>query len=402
MTKIINRVLAVALIAAIFIIGGVTLATNFKSFAYAFLVNYTQYADKGAKGLDTLKPRITALNTVVNAKLVGKADFEKLNARFQLALGKQMLSFGGTTMVRLKGGQLYDVEADVDHEAFAKEIDKMVALNGVLTKKGVPLVFTYAHSELYEDGLLPTGVRDFNNKVADEIIERLRAGGVTTIDSRELYNEKGFTMADAAMNTDQHWAIPMAFAAYKASLDALNATGKIALDDRAADLNNFDTVVYEKAHMGDVGARVGASSVVPDDFPVITPKFETAISSRVKQANNKWQERSGSFQEAVLNMDVLEKGELPHSVYDTYGYHTDLAYYTNENAPEGRLLIVKDSFGTPVASFMSLAVSEVCTMDLRRTRKTVEQMVEEFKPDAVLVVHCQEMMRGEKNYAFVD
>ena len=401
MTKRVNMVLAAALLIAVFTIGGVTLFRNYKSMAYAFFVTYRQNA-KGERGLQTLKPRIESLNSEINTKLMGKDQFRKLNARFQLALGKQMLSFGGTTMVRLKTGHLYDVQAEASDEQLRPDVDAMVRLSDKLNEQGIPMVFVYAHSELYEEGLLPTGVRDFNNQTADKIVGALRAGGVATIDSRELYREQGFTMQEAAMRTDQHWAIRMAFEAYRAAVTALSETGKVALDEKAIDPANFSIETLPGAHLGDVGARVGADAVAPDDFYWITPKFDTMIRSRVKRSSDQWQEREGTFEEAVLNRDVLDNGALPHNIYDTYGRHTDLAYYTNEAAPQGRLLVIKDSFGTPTASFLSLAAREVCTLDLRRTRVTAEQMIEEFKPDAVLVVHCQEMFRGNKNYVFVD
>lgn len=401
MTKKVNMVLAAALLIAVFTIGGVTLAKNYKGMAYAFFVTYTQNA-KGERGLQTLKPRIESLRGEINANLLGKDQFQKLNARFQLSLGKQMLSFGGTTMVRLKTGHLYDVQGPASDERIGSEVDAMARLKDKLDEQGIPMAFVYAHSELYEDGLLPTGVRDFNNQTADKIVDGLRASGVTTIDSRALYREQGFAMQEAAMRTDQHWAIRMAFEAYRAAVKALNQTGKVALDDQAIDLDNFEIKQLPGAHLGDVGARIGADAVAPDDFYWITPKYATMIRSRVKRSSNEWQEREGSFEDAVLNRDVLDNGALPHNIYDAYGRHTDQAYYTNEAAPAGRVLVIKDSFGTPTASFLSLAAREVCTLDLRRTRITAEQMIEEFKPDAVLVVHCQEMFRGSKNYVFVD
>lgn len=395
MNKIINRVLAVIFLLTIFVIGGVTLAQNYRSIAYAGLVTYTQYAEPGARGLATLKPRITAVENTINTKLLGKDAFQKINARMQMALGKQVLNFGGTTMVRLKSGDLYDVQSDVGEKSLNADVETMAKLKGKLDEKGIPMVYVYAHSGLYEEGLLPGGIKDYNNQVADRIVNGLRAQGITTLDSREIYRQRGMTLDQAVMRTDQHWTILMAFEAFSASVEALNATGKISLDEAAADIANYSVRQLPGAHMGDVGARVGEAAVRPDDFYMITPKFATHIERTEGGVVT-----TGTFEEAVMDMSVLEGGAA-RSIYDLYGDHVDLTYYTNENAPAGRLLIVKDSFGTPTASFMSLAAREVCAIDLRRTQRTVEEMVEAFAPDAVLVVHCQEMMRG-KNYVFVE
>ncbi len=62
---------------------------------------------------------------------------------------------------------------------------------------------------------------------------------------------------------------------------------------------------------------------------------------------------------------------------------------------------MKDSFGTPVAAFLSNAVGELLATDQRKTTLSAEEYVEQYQPDAVVVVYCQDMLR-EKNYAFMD
>ncbi|MEG0145566.1 MAG: hypothetical protein RR739_05830, partial [Clostridia bacterium] len=176
MRKIINRVLTVLLILTITVIGGGTIAKNAKSLAYAGLVTYTTY-QTGEGLFENIKARIKALTTALNVSLIGKDAFEKANAKLQLSLGKQMLNFGGTTMVKLKTGQLYDVQADTD---VRDDVARMKTLHDKLSAQGIPMVFAYAHSELYEDDLLPSGVEDFNNKVADDIVTGLRAEGIDT------------------------------------------------------------------------------------------------------------------------------------------------------------------------------------------------------------------------------
>ncbi|MDO4548911.1 MAG: hypothetical protein Q4D04_12485 [Clostridia bacterium] len=394
--KIVNRILAIALIASIAVIGGATLFGNMRSLGYAFAVNYTQYLDKDGGPFAGISARIASLTAAINVNILGKDWFEKTNARMQLALGKHSLNFGSTTMVRLNTGHLYDLLGDAD---VSDDIESMKALNDTLGEDGIPMIFVYAHGTLYEDDMLPTGVADFNDKVADDMVNGMREAGITTIDSREVYKNRGMTLDDAIFRTDLHWSIMTAFNVYRASCEALLETGAIQPDMTATDIGRFDIEILENAHMGGMGERVGAEAVEPDDFQVITPAFETYIRQNIMTSEG-YQQREGTFEQAVMNADLLEGGGYSNR-YDSYGYHTEIVYYTNENAPEGRLLIVKDSYGTPVTSFMSLAVRDVCALDLRKTQKTVEQLVDEFKPDAVVVIHCQEMFRG-KNYVFIN
>ena len=174
----VNRMLAVLLMATIFVIGGVTTALHFRQLGYAALVSYTQYTDADSGFFDEVKARIQSFTAAVNTNMFGKQWFEKFNARMQLAIGKQVLSFGGTTMVRLKTGQLYDLQADVD---VSDEIAKMARLQKKLSSENIPMLFVYAHSELFEDDQLPTGVIDYNNKVADDIVNGLRDAGIEKV-----------------------------------------------------------------------------------------------------------------------------------------------------------------------------------------------------------------------------
>ena len=400
MQKLVNRILAVALVLTLLVIGGGTLAGGARSLGYAFLVTYTQYLEPDSGFFGQVKARIQSLNNAINLSLLGKDWFEKRNAALQMGLGKQMLSFGGTTMVKLKTGQLYDVQSDTD---VRNDLETMRKLKRKLDEKGIPMVYAYAHSELYEDNLLPVGVEDYNNKVADDIVKGLREMGIVTIDSRQVYRDHGLTMENAVYRTDQHWSILTAFTVYGEALKALNESGAMHMDEAMAEMDNFDLEVRKGVHMGDVGARVGQGVIESDDFQLITPKFDTHITQRISQptsAGGGFEERTGTFQEAVMYREKLE-GEGASNRYDTYGLHRELTYFTNEDAPQGRLLILKDSFGTPVSSFFSLAAREVCALDLRKGRLTAEEIIDQFQPDAVLVVYCQEMMR-ERNYVLVD
>lgn len=400
MKRIVNITVTCVLLLAMLSIAVCTLTAGGRSIAYAFFVTYKTYLEEDAGLFGNVSARITSLNNAVNNNLAGKSTFEKINAVFQMKLGKQMLSFGDTTMVRLKTGQLYDLMGDTD---VSDDLKTIVDLKNGLEQQDVPMIFAYAHTELYEEDLLPTGAEDYNLKVAEDIVGGLRDAGVTVVDSRQVYRDHGLTMEDAVLRTDQHWSIKMAFCTYQECAKALAGTGAIRLDLAAADPDNFDIKVVKNVHMGDVGKRVGASVVEPDDIHLITPRFDTLITRRISRPTTEgggFDEKTGSFSEACLFLDKLE-GDGPANRYDTYGLHRELTYFTNPSAPEGRLLIVKDSFGTPVSTFFSLAAREVCSLDLRKGRLTVEQVVESFQPDAVLVVYCQEMMRG-KNYAFVD
>ncbi len=49
--------------------------------------------------------------------------------------------------------------------------------------------------------------------------------------------------------------------------------------------------------------------------------------------------------------------------------------------------MIKDSFGIPVYSFLSLGVSEVRALDLRLFKRSVSEYAKNNKPDVVLLMY---------------
>ncbi len=399
LTKKLNAVLAVVLLVTIFLLGGATTFLNLPALGYALVSSYRQYLPTDPGLFDQVSARIDALESAINTNLFKKTAMERANAQLQLLMGKQMLSYGNSTMVTLKTGHLYDLVSDVD---VTEDVNTLCELGERLRARGIPLLYVYAHTSLYQDDMLPDGVTDFNNEIADEIVSGLRAGGIPTLDSREIMAQTGLPIDDIIYRTDAHWSIRTAFEVYSRLVDALNELTDVKADREAARLENFNVEILPGAHMNDLGNRLGPDYVAPDDFQLITPAFDTYIEKSIME-DKRLVDSQGSFEDTVMYMQLLPEatGKAYANCYNVYGQHPDVVYYTNPSAPEGRLLVVKDSFGTPVSSFLSLAVRDICAIDLRKSNKTIEEYVDSFQPDAVVIVHCQEMMHG-KNYVFID
>lgn len=394
-----NRVLALVLVGCIALIGVITTVTSLPELAYAFFKSYVYYLDDDANAMDAMTARIDSLTSAIDTNLFLKKPFQKLNLRVQMALGKQLLTYGGGTMVRLNTGQLYDTVTDYDVTA---DLDKMSALSQSLKQRGIEMIYVYAHSQLYREGMLPEGVQDYNNKVGDDIVSGLRERGVNTIDSREVMADIDIPLDEIVFRTDHHWNVKTAFYTYAEVVRQLNRSAGMNLDESAADLNNFSAETLEGVHFGQLGQRLDPDMIAPDDFIVLSPNFDTHIRSSLWLSAGV-SEREGSFEQAVTMPEYLpqQAGEYANC-YDYYGVHTERVAYQNDRAQGGRVLVVKDSFGTPVASFLSLAVSDLLAVDMRKsTDHTIEDYVKEYQPEAVVIVHSQGMMR-EKNYVFVD
>ncbi|MEL7657239.1 MAG: hypothetical protein AAGU75_15185, partial [Bacillota bacterium] len=77
-------------------------------------------------------------------------------------------------------------------------------------------------------------------------------------------------------------------------------------------------------------------------------------------------------------------------------YHGDNAEleFINHNVKRGKLLIVKDSFGLPVYSFLSLGVHEVRALDVRLFKDSVAEYAKKYNPDIVVILYNADCLGG--------
>ena len=165
----------------------------------------------------------------------------------------------------------------------------------------------------------------------------------------------------------------------------------------------YEKIVEEDIFFGRLGQRIGVKNIAPEDFTLLIPEFSSYIKVTHREGEEE-EVHEGPFSEAVMRTeDAMRRNEEGYSTncYYAYGPHAWESEYENDSAPQSRVLVMKDSFGTPVAAFLSNAVGELLATDQRKTTLSAEEYVEQYQPDAVVVVYCQDMLR-EKNYAFMD
>ena len=58
-----------------------------------------------------------------------------------------------------------------------------------------------------------------------------------------------------------------------------------------------------------------------------------------------------------------------------------------------RVLVFKDSYGSPLSIFMGLSAREVYSVDPRSSTKTIDEWVSELKPDLVIFAYSEQTFR---------
>ncbi|MGI6239035.1 MAG: alginate O-acetyltransferase AlgX-related protein [Christensenellales bacterium] len=381
LTRATDRILALFLILLTCTFAVMTIAPNTKKlYDSARLLNKLKaYMPEDYNALDLLNARIRSLEKTFGDVIWHSDELGHANASLQYALGKDMISTGGNNMLRLASGDLYDIQPYVDTSARMADIARFAG------ELDVPFTYLHVHPTIYGENALTGGyaVIDKGDEMSDEIVQTLRAAGVTTLDSREML--AGCDASDIVMRTDQHWTL------YAALLSAGQLAGEMGLDAAALDPAQFETHTYPDLFFGKYGQRVGRANVLPDDMTLYWPNYPTSIE-RYTLYNKVETTAAGEFRDAVIKWDYLEGENASLDSYRVYGLTEDFEHFHNELAPDITLVIFKDSYSAPIASFLSLVARDIYAVDMRKTDRAVDSFIEEFQPDLVLMGYSRQML----------
>ena len=401
--KRLDIILTFFFLAVICFMGVMTVATDFdglhKAFGQrkkvkAFLEdqeNYTQW--------DFLEARVKSLDNYLSGNVYMSDELGVLNSTLQYAMGKRMITTGGASMLTLNTGHLYDLQDYVSMDEAAHNIEQMKQ-----NCADTPFLFLYEHPTIYDyEQQMPAGYEalDYSREIADEIVEKTRALGIDTIDSREVLTASNTPLEEYLMYTDQHWSTKAALILARELLPELSEMTGTTLNETLLADDQLNTQTFEKLFLGKYGQRAGVNNIAPDDITIYWPKYETNIHRYTYYLGDEY-DLTGSFYDSVIRWKYLEPDEGKSwniKAYFDYGLTENYDLFENPDGADLTVLLLKDSYSAPIASFLSLAVKNVVSVDLRRSEQPLETWVEEYKPDAVIVAYSMQMLRDD-DYEF--
>lgn len=352
-----------------------------------------------ASRLDRLAARINGFTATISEIMWHKDEMGYINSAFQYGLGKKVINTGSQNMITLTDGHLYDLSNYKSLTENAREIAELRRT----TLAGLPFLFTYEHPTLYDQSLLPAGYEalDHSARMADEAVATLRGEDIRVLDSRDVLPQCGHDMNDLLMYTDQHWSTLAAITMARAIGAQLNDMTGAGLDLSLLDPENLNAETHEKLFLGKYGQRVGTGIIDPDDIVEYWPKSETHLT-RESRRKKTIVEQEGDWRAAMTRFDRLETD--PGKTWNTtaYAYYGLVESYdimTNEAAPDFTILLLKDSYSSPIGRYLSLLARHVISVDLRQDVEPLEAWVEKYKPDAVVMSYSLQMLRDDE-YAF--
>ncbi len=359
-----------------------------------FLEDYRTTILPGTPVVQRIEGAINSLEKIIDNDTYKREDYIDLYGLTQKLLGKRVIvDIGYGELYKTKYGQ---ITYAVPKQDVSEELESIFRLKEELDKRSIPMLYIQAPFKLpAHEQQLPSNVKEYANENADRFLKGLDAFGIDYLDLRENYWSKGLDQNQLFFNTDHHWTINGAFLAYQEIAETLNRDYGFRIDESYMNLNNYNQEVFQNYYIGSMGRRVGASYGGMDDFTLITPKFKTdyTLYEREYGAEKIYE---GDFREAVLTGSYLGEA-LPPETNRYAAYHGDNAEleFVNHKVKDGKILMIKDSFGLPVYSFLSAGIHELRALDVRLFQDSVAEYAAEHHPDVVIILYNADCFGGE-------
>lgn len=325
-------------------------------------------------------------------------DLDRDHLFIQLYGGVQRLSgrsviedvVSSNTVVRLSTGALNFVNLDAQGSSpsISGNIDAAAGLRDRLEDASIPYLYVQAPQKIERGvGMLPAGLEDTINSGVDTFLSGLDARGVDYLDLRPRF-EATDDYASWFFRTDHHWRPEAAFQAFSYLLPELTAQQGFYFDPAITDESQYDKIIYSDFFLGSQGKRVGSLYAGADDITRYSPKFQTDLSYTAplyQIARTGTFDTSVMFPERVAQQDWFKAN--PYTLYAGGDYATATA--VNHLNPDGpRIVLIRDSFACAITPFLSLACSELTTIDLRHLKADPIQTILATKPDLVITLYA--------------
>lgn len=337
-----------------------------------------------------LKELIAEREKLYNDHLFERLGFAERYGGLQRVLGKRMLDDPKEDMrvYRGEGERLfYAIPRRIRAAKLEEMADSIAAFAGRLEEEGVDFVMVSApnRNELLRR-YLPKGTADFSRENREAFLSELAKRGVETLDLQEHFAE---AEGDSVFyRTDTHWRNIFALEAAEILAESFPRT----LLPQGRKEMYYRERFYPALYIGSMGKRSGKYFFDgKDDYTLLLPDETTSYYYMKTEDPDKseWEKR-GSFEEVFLREDVLDSEDEYIDRYTAMmGYGTALEYIRNENLSRGKVLMIKDSFGMPLAAYLSTQVHELYLVDLRnaKMKERLWALIGEKRPEQVIFLY---------------
>lgn len=277
----------------------------------------------------------------------------------------------------------------------------MMALKQYLDDNSIDLLYVntlpkYMNDEYFNKNY---GIESYLNQNVDKLLDRLTKSNINVLDLRKYALEEGMNMKSSFYYGDHHWTNDTGLWAVNKIAETLNNDFNYKLDINKYSPNNFTRLDLPHSWVGEQSLKLGLTNSIWDNYTLLYPNYNTDYNLTIYGTiiNN----ATGDFN-IFINHPILkyplEKADYVsfHYVY-LYQANTGI-FITNNLENTKRILLVGDSFSHNIAPFLSLGLTEVDIMDIRKYEPSPEHSLEKYLSerldmyDAVIVCYSPTMI----------
>ena len=287
----------------------------------------------------------------------GKDELLSLNGGYARLLGRT--KYNGVQM--MTNGMLTSSMDDLNITPFADNVERYYHY---LKEQGIPFLYIIAPHKLpTEENLLPTGANDQTNHVGDQVFQQLTERNVPVLDLRKDMSQTRQKIETYFYRTDHHWNVEGSFYAYQLIMQAIRSffpETKMTYTDSAL----WEKTVLPNWWLGSHGRRVGPLYGGVDDLDYYLPTFETNMA---RYTPGMWICKGDFKTVNIRDYFILYSDYMKMDSYERYlGGLGPVILHRNPSAENQRkLLLVRDSFMSATACFLSTEFTSIDTLDPR-------------------------------------
>lgn len=330
---------------------------------------------KATKTNNYVNRRIAVINNLfekvdstIDDKLAFKYGFVSIYGLTQKMINRTFIADvdPAQSIIKIPEEILYSYNVpSIDDDTIDTKVNEISAVNNYLHSQGKNYLVVFALSKIERNSTtLPEYANDYSNENIDKLLSGVQAAGVDYLDLRECADEDGLYIPGAFFRTDHHWTPETGLWAYTKIAEYLQSEYGLHIDDRTLDINNYNVEVLNKVWLGSIGRRVGDTYCTPDDFAVISPKWDVSLEDTLF-LNEEIQLKGGWF-DTVLDREkyeLVKSGKYNKYTTDVYCIYNYGNYVRNivinkDSENLGGIYIGGNSFRQVVAPYFPLSFNK--------------------------------------------
>lgn len=364
---------------------------------------------------ETANEFVSSLNNTMNENVQGKYNYVELYGLYNKVLGKN--EYNGFDIVKDNNGYLlygnlwnFNLDDNTNTEVFAQRVYNMQQkLEGTDTKLYV--VGTPVKSmEEYLDFETGIAYLDYNDTL-DSYLYYCSVLNLRTVDLRTAMKKSGLDYEQMFFKTDHHWTPQAAFYGYKYLVETLKKDGyDLDPTGKYTSIDNYNLETYENCWLGTFGINTGVNYLDEmESITILTPKFETEFVYQYKYPSSIYtNEITGSFDGTLLQRKYIYE-QVENDLYQGSAYSVYLNgvceydHIENKNNPDGpKVLFIRDSYSSPLGSYIANLCSEVDMVWAKEYGEKVEELIENNDYDFIFVVTWPENLLDESFEFYIE